>query len=194
MKKILSKIFEVFLWIIAIPTVIIAGIALLLYTPIDIFKYRHSAFYRDTHCKYEPFIGNAMWFQLYELMRQENLPLNFHLHSTDEDTTGYFRYRNTLLALDWPLEYAADHKQWFVLYDNEDHEPCTPMSDALELELNAFHKNTGATDCHRAVVLADIENIAEEDRPHLAECPDILPYQGKKDLSRAVKAWIETTN
>ena len=194
MKKVLSKIFEIFLWIVAVPFAIIAGIALLLYTPIGIFKYRRSAFYRDTHHKYEMFIRNAMWFQLYEIMRKNDLPLSFHLHSTDEDTRGYFYYRDTLLAMDWPLEYAAGHKEWFVLYDNEDHEPCTPMSEALELELNAFHKNTGNAECHRAVVLADMEYIADEDRPHLAECPDILPYQGKKDLSRALKAWIETMN
>ena len=194
MKKILSKIFEVFLWIIAIPTVIIAGITLLLYTPIAIFKYRRSAFYRDTHHKYEMFIRNAMWFQLYEIMRKDNLPLRFHLHSTDEDTRGYFYYRDTLLAMDWPMEYAPNQQEWFVLYDNKDHEPCTPMSEALELELNAFHKNTGNAECHRAVVLADMEYIADEDRPHLVECPDILPYYGKKDLSRAIRAWIETMN
>ena len=194
MKKVFSKILEVFLWIVAVPFTIIAGIALLLYTPIAIFKYRRSAFYRDTHHKYEMFIRNAMWFQLYEIMRKENLPLRFHLHSTDEDTRGYFYYRDTLLAMDWPMEYAPNQQEWFVLYDNEDHEPCTPMSKALELELNAFHKNTGNAECHRAVVLADIENIREEDRPHLAECPDILPYRGKKDLSRAIMAWIETMN
>ena len=194
MKKILGKILEVFLWIIAIPTVLVVGLALFLYTPIDMIKYRRSAFYRDTHHKYEPFIGNAMWFRLYEIMRKDNLPLSFQLHSTDEDTRGYFHYRDTLLAMDWPLEYAADHKEWFVLYDNEDHEPCTPMSEALELELNAFHKNTGNAECHRAVVLADMEYIADEDRPHLVECPDILPYDGKKDLSRAIRAWIETMN
>ena len=194
MKKVLSKIFEIFLWIVAVPFAIIAGIALLLYTPIGIFKYRRSAFYRDTHHKYEMFIRNAMWFQLYEIMRKNDLPLSFHLHSTDEDTRGYFYYRDTLLAMDWPMEYAPNQQEWFVLYDNEDHEPCTPMSEALELELNAFHKNTGNAECHRAVVLADMEYIADEDRPHLAECPDILPYQGKKDLSRALNAWIETMN
>ena len=194
MKKVLSKIFEIFLWIVAVPFAIIAGLALFLYTPIAIFKYRRSAFYRDTHHKYEMFIRNAMWFQLYEIMRKDNLPLSFHLHSTDEDTRGYFYYRDTLLAMDWPMEYAPNQQEWFVLYDNEDHEPCTPMSEALELELNAFHKNTGNAECHRAVVLADMEYIADEDRPHLAECPDILPYQGKKDLSRALNAWIETMN
>ena len=194
MKKVLSKIFEIFLWIVAVPFAIIAGLALFLYTPIDFIRYRCSAFYRDTHHKYERFIRNAMWFQLYEIMRKDNLPLSFHLHSTDEDTRGYFYYRDTLLAMDWPMEYAPNQQEWFVLYDNEDHEPCTPMSEALELELNAFHKNTGNAECHRAVVLADIENIREEDRPYLAECPDILPYQGKKDLSRAVKAWIESMN
>ena len=194
MKKVLNKIFEIFLWIIAIPTVLVAGLALFLYTPIDMIKYRRSAFYRDTHHKYERFIGNAMWFRLYEIMRKDNLPLSFHLHSTDEDTTGYFCYKDTLLAMDWPLEYAPNQQEWFVLYDNEDHEPCTPMSEALELELNAFHKNTGVNECHRAVVLADLEYIADEDRPHLAECPNIITYQGKKDLSRALKAWIETMN
>ena len=194
MKKVLSKIFEIFLWIVAVPFAIIAGLALFLYTPIDFIRYRCSAFYRDTHHKYERFIRNAMWFQLYEIMRKDNLPLSFHLHSTDEDTRGYFYYRDTLLAMDWPMEYAPNQQEWFVLYDNEDHEPCTPMSEALELELNAFHKNTGNAECHRAVVLADMEYIADEDRPHLAECPDILPYQGKKDLSRALNAWIETMN
>ena len=194
MKKVLSKIFEIFLWIVAVPFAIIAGLALFLYTTIDFIRYRRSAFYRDTHHKYERFIRNAMWFQLYEIMRKNDLPLSFHLHSTDEDTTGYFCYKDSLLAMDWPMEYAPNQQEWFVLYDNEDHEPCTPMSEALELELNAFHKTTGNAECHRAVVLADIENIREEDRPYLAEFSDILPYQGKKDLSRALKAWIETMN
>ena len=183
MKKILSKIGDILLYILMFPLFIIGSIALMLYVPVDFIRYRRSAFYRDTHHKYERFIGNAMWFRLYEIMRKDNLPLSFHLHSTDEDTTGYFCYKDTLLAMDWPLEYAPNQQEWFVLYDNEDHEPCTPMSEALELELNAFHKNTGKAECHRAVVLANLEYIADEDRPHLAGCPNILPYQGKKDLS-----------
>ena len=92
------------------------------------------------------------------------------------------------------MQLTADHKEWFVLYDNEDHKPCTPMSKALELELNAFQENIGKADCRRVVLLADINDIPEEDRPRLAECPDILPYDGKKDLSRALKAWIESMN
>ena len=194
MKKVLNKIFEIFLWIIAIPTVLVAGLALFLYTPIDMIKYRRSAFYRDTHCKYEMFIRRAMWFRLYEIMRRDNLPLDFHLHSTDEDTMGHFRYQDTLLVMDIPLEYAPNRQEWFVIYDKEDYEPATPLSEVQELALEEFQEFTGVTECHRAVVLADMEYIAEEDRPHLAECPDILPYRGKKDLSRAVKVWIETMN
>ena len=191
MKKFLEELGNELLVIILTPVILLMA---LVGTPIDFIRYRRSAFYRDTHHKYDLFLGTTTWIRLYEIMRRDNLPLDFHLHSTDEDTTGYFRYRDTLLALDWPMEYAPNQQKWFVLYDNEDHEPCTPMSEALELELNAFHKNTGATDCHRAVVLADIENIAEEDRPYLTGYPDILPYRGKKDLPRAIKAWVESMN
>ena len=107
---------------------------------------------------------------------------------------GYFRYRDTLLVHDLPMEYAPDRQEWFVLYDKDDHGPCTPMSEVQELSLEDFQRFTGVADCRRAVVLANIEDISEEDRPHLAGCHDILPYRGKKDLSRAIKTWIETIN
>ena len=194
MKKIFSKIFEVFLLIVAIPYLCTAIIALLVCVPVDCIRYRHSAFYRDTHHKYELLIVNSMWVRLYEIMHRDHLPLDFHLHSTDEDTMGYFRYRDTLLVLDCPLEYASDRQQWIVLCDEEDQEPCMPLPEALALSLEDFHQKTNGSDCRRAVTLANINDISKADRPHLAECSDILPYRGKKDLSRAIKAWIDTMN
>ena len=191
MKKFLEELGNRLLLIILAPVILLMA---LVGTPIDFIRYRRSAFYHDTQHKYILHTGNTMWIRLYEIMRRDDLPLNFHLWSTKEEIRGYFRCRDTLLVLDHPLAYAPNLQEWLVLYHPDDHEPCTPLSEVRELALENFRQKTRVSDCRRVVLLADLNDIPAEDHPHLAECPDILPYRGKKDLPRAIKAWIESTN
>lgn len=191
MKKFLEELENDLLVIILTPVILLIA---LVGTPIDFIRYRRSAFYRDTHHKYDLFLGTTTWIRLYEIMRRDNLPLDFHLWSTKEETSGYFRCRDTLLVLDHLLAYAPNLQEWLVLYHPDDHEPCTPLSEVRELALENFRQKTRVSDCRRVVLLADINDIPEEDHPHLAECPDILPYDGKKDLPGAIKAWVESMN
>lgn len=191
MKKLLKMAGELLAYILLIPMTIVVGIGLLLYLPMDFVRYRCSAFYRDTRRKYEPFTGNCQWFRLYNAMRAENLPLEFHLHTTDEVTYGYFRHKNILLVQDYPAEYEPNSKEWFVCYDKDDREACTPLAEALESEVAGFNEIVGQPLCDRAVLLVDRSLIPEDDLPHLDRCPLLLGYNGKKGLVPTLKQWIE---
>lgn len=191
MKKLLNKAGELLLYIVLTPLCILFGIGLLLYLPIDFVCYHCSDFYKDTRHKYELFAGSGHWFRLYNTMRKEDLPLDFHLHVTEDINYGYFRYKNILLVQDYPAEYEPNSKEWFVCYDKDDREACTPLAEALESEVAGFNEIVGQPLCDRAVLLVDRSLIPEDDLPHLDRCPLLLGYNGKKGLVPTLKQWIE---
>lgn len=189
MKKLLKKTGELLLYIVLTPLCILFGIGLLLYLPIDFVCYHCSDFYKDTRHKYELFAGSGHWFRLYNTMRKEDLPLDFHLHATEETNYGFFRYKNTLLVQDFPVEYESKKGEWFV-YD-EDEEANTSLAEALEMSLEGFREIVGEKFCDRAVLLIDRTHIPEEDLPRLESCDLLLGYDGQKGMADAIKLWIE---
>lgn len=184
MKKLL-------MYIVLTPLCILFGIGLLLYIPVDFVCYHISDFYKDTNHKYELFACTGHWFRLYNTMRKENLPLDFHLHSTEDINYGYFRYKNILLVQDFPVEYDPKKGEWFVYSEDEDEEASTSLTEALEMSLEGFHEIVGEKLCDKAVLLVDRTHIPEGDLPHLEGCPLLLSYDGKKGMADAIKLWIE---
>ena len=82
MRSMMQKIKDALPTILMYPLLILGALVflpllLLIFVPIDYIRYRRSAFYRDTHHKYEMFIGKTMWVRLYEAMRRDNLPPGF---------------------------------------------------------------------------------------------------------------------
>ena len=193
MKDFMKKFRDALLCVLVTPLVLLFALGLVLYIPVDYVRYRRSAFFRDTRQKYEFLSGGTLWVRLYNAMRAEELPLDFYLHSTKEVTYGYFRYKNTLLVLDYPAEYDPNSKEWFVCYDQDDKEACTPLAEALETEVEGFNEIVGEKRCDRAVLLVDRSQIRDEDIPYLEGCALLLGYNGKDGLcgmTSAIKQWI----
>ena len=191
MKKILKKAGELLLYIVLTPLCILFGIGLLLYLPVDFVRYHCSDFYKDTRRKYEPFAGNCQWFRLYNAMRAADLPLEFHLHTTEDVNYGYFRYKNILLVQDFSVEYEPKKGEWFVYHEDENEDANTSLTEALEMSLESFHEIVGEKRCDRAVLLIDRTHIPEEDLLHLERCDLLLGYDGNKGMAAAIKQWIE---
>ena len=190
MKKVLENAGVLLSYIILTPILILVGIGLVLYLPVDYVRYRRSAFYQDTGHRYELFSGGTPWIRLYNAMRKEEMPLDFHLHAKDI-YYGYFRYKNILLVQDFPVEYEPKKSEWFVYYEDEDEQACTTVAEALESCLESFHEIVGETLCDRAVLLVDRTHIPEADLPHLESCDHLLGYDGNKGMADAIKQWIE---
>lgn len=191
MKEFMKKFLYALICVLATPLVLLFALGLGLYIPVDYVRYRRCAFYKDTGHKYELFSGNTQWIRLYNAMRAEDLPLDFHFHSTREVTYGYFRYKNILLVQDYPAEYDPNSGEWFVCYDKDDKEPCTPLAEALKSELEGFNDILGEKRCDRAVLLVDRRDFADEDLPHLESCPLLLGYDGQRNMAPAIKQWIK---
>lgn len=191
MKEFMKKFRDALLCVLATPLVLLFALGLVLYIPVDYVRYRRSAFFRDTRQKYELFSGNTQWIRLYNVMRAENLPLDFHFHSTREVTYGYFRYKNILLVQDYPAEYDPNSREWFICYDKDDREACTPLAEALEISVEDFNEIAGEKRCDKAVLLVDRRDLADEYLPHLDDCPLLLGYDGQKKMAAAIKQWIE---
>lgn len=191
MKKLLKNAGVVIVYIVLTPIFLLVGILLLLYLPVDFVRYHCSDFYKETRHKYEPFTGNCQWFRLYNTMRKEKLPLDFHLHSTKDIHYGHFRYQNILLVQDFSVEYEPKKGEWFAYHEDEDEQASTSLAEVLEMSLENFHEIVGEKRCDRAVLLIDRTHIPEEDLPHLEHCPLLLGYDGNKGMADAIRQWIE---
>lgn len=191
MKKLLNKAGELLSYIVLTPLCILFGIGLVLYIPVDYVRYRRSAFFRDTRRRYELYSGNTQWIRLYNAMRAENLPLEYHLRTTEDIHYGYFRYRNILLVQDYTVEYDPKKQEWFAYYDEEDQQACTTVGETLECSVESYNEIVGQNICDRAVLLIDRAHIPEEDLPRLESCDLLLGYDGNKGMAAAIKQWIE---
>ena len=110
-----SKIWRTLSVIILTPIVCIILLLLLLWTPIDYIKYKFSRYYKDTKEKYSWMCAVSCYVRLYDLIKKENLPIEYH-RCNDSHVTGYgyFVYKDVLILNDYELSYDPEKQIWLV--------------------------------------------------------------------------------
>ncbi len=161
MKKILGKIGTFFGTGFGVLLAVLLGICFVLLLPLDYIKYKHSLFYKIEHKKYKLFAGSGFYFEFYNEITKNNLPIKYIFNpKNDALECCWFVYEKTLLIPDSIIEYHSDVEQWFCGdYDGGHDVSSFPLAEYLQQEIDNMNKLLERIVCDTAVVLVDINQI-----------------------------------
>ena len=165
MKKALSKIGTFFGALFGILLALIVGICFVLLLPFDYIKYKRSLFYKIEHKKYKFFAGSGFYFEFYNEIAKNNLPIKYIFNpQNDALECGWFVFDKTLLIPDSMVEYYSDVEKWFCSeYDGGHDVASIPLDEYLQQEIDGINEILESDVCDKAVVLVDINNIENID-------------------------------
>ncbi len=175
MKKVLNKIMEEISTILLLPIFFIMLIVLILQLPIDYIKYKKSRYYKDTREKYEIFEGRSYFFDFYEFVKENNLPIEFIRNKDDEfGEFGYFFYDKTLVIIDAWACYDQKKGVWGIDIGDEERDVYT-FEEYVNLLINEFNKHEESNVCDKAMILLD-EGEYEEYLNELKDNDTVILY------------------
>ena len=165
MKKALSRIGTFFGTIFGILLALLVGMCFVLLLPLDYIKYKRSLFYKIEHKKYKLFAGTGFYFEFYNDIAKNNLPIKYIFNpQNDALECGWFVFDKTLLIADSIVEYYPDVEKWFCSeYDGGHDVASVPLEEYLQQEIDSINELLGSTVCNEAIVLVDINNIDNVD-------------------------------
>lgn len=150
-----GKVSKIGISILLLPLIIIFGLFLLLYFPIDFIAYRATQYYKDTKEKYSFFGRSSPYVKLYNVLKRDGVKFEFH-RCTDEQAKafGYFLIEDALLIADLYPTYDKETQNWLIL-EGEDGEQKTTLSEIAEEELQDCNKFLGDGRCTRAIAFVE---------------------------------------
>lgn len=160
MKKVLCTVRD-YLW--AFVFSIAFGVFLIFWLPVDYIKYKRSAYYRQTHKKYQSYIASNAKFAVHNDIIENNLPIQY-IENVNNPGCGWFVCGNTLIIVNaFSFKYDSTQQKWVCSCDGEN-EPLTllTLEEYIEMDLEDFNTISGQMPCADAIVLArskDIEDI-----------------------------------
>ena len=69
---------DIIIMIVLFPVIVLFLLVVLIYTPFDYLKYKRSRYYKDTKEKYSWFCASSAYIKFYDLIKNENLPIEFY--------------------------------------------------------------------------------------------------------------------
>lgn len=141
--------------ILLLPLIIIFGLFLLLYLPIDLIAYRRTRYYKDTKEKYSFFGRSSPYVKLYNTLKREGVEFDFH-RCTDEQINafGYFLIGDALLIADLYPTYDKETQSWLIL-EGEDGEQKTTLPEIAQEQMRECNKLLGDGRCTRAIAFVE---------------------------------------
>lgn len=185
MKKVMKKLKEIGEMIIAIPIIILIGLALIIMVPLDYIKYKRSAYYKRERKKYSFFAASGTHFDLYNTIIKHDLPIEYIPDAEcDELQCGWFVRGETLIVIsDFPFEYDEDSGWNYCEYveyedgedEHDDKKEIMSLDEYIDLQLS--HVNESVTDrvFTDAVILIDEDSVEDNVKEAKAE-PRFLVY------------------
>lgn len=153
-----SKIWRVLITILLIPVVAIFLLLLILVTPFDYLKYIRTRYYKDTKEKYSWFCTNSYYIGLYDLIKKENLPIDYYpCKEGSVAGYGYFVCRDTLILNDYEPCYDAEKQTWLVEVEDE----YVDMEQHAETVREQCNRQLGSEVCKKTAILMDQDLLKE---------------------------------
>lgn len=124
------------------PLLITCFLIIVLYTPIDLLRYRLSAFRRETGHKYRWLITTSGTYRIYRIIDGESLSIKYYKDKEDDGTTGFFVAGDRLLCYGiarGSLTYDPDISGLTVFCSDK----WQRADEFLTGELNRFEKKYG---------------------------------------------------
>ena len=178
MKNKKEAIKQIILIILLLPIIVLFLLWVLLITPIDYIKYKRSHYYKDTKEKYTWFCTRSYWIKVYELIKKENLPIDYY-RCDDAPITGYgfFVYKDTLVLNAGEPCYDAEKNIWLVEIDDE----YVDIKVDVEAEIARCNDLLKNDVCKKAVILID-EDVYQEHPDVQYENIEFLPVNKEFDV------------
>ena len=186
MKEKRSALKDVLYTLLFLPLILLSIIGFLAFTPIDFFRYKRMAYYKETHTKYHLFISLSPYVQLYNAVKKSALPIDYH--PTDADFCegyGFFTYKNTLLLNDLVPSFDEKENEWKVESGNA-YVSLQDEVNRILAQCNAF-LDEGC--CEKAIVLVKAKLLAEHPE-NTFENFSFVPVE-KKKLAEALQSIAE---
>ena len=178
MKKMNAKVKEILLTVIFLPIVVLFLLGLLIITPFDYFKYKKSRYYKDTKEKYSWLCASSYYIKFYDMIKNENLPIDFYRCDYAQITGyGFFVYKDTLILNDYEPCYDEEKNIWLVEIEDEYVDIKIDVENAIDRCNELLKTDT----CKKAVVLID-KDIFEEHPNVKYENIEFLPTSSDLDV------------
>ena len=161
-------------------------LGLLIITPFDYLKYKKSRYYKDTKEKYSWLCTSSYYIKFYDMIKNENLPIDFYRCNQGVPLTGYgfFVYKDILILNDYEPCYDEEKNIWLVEIEDEYVDIIEDVKRSIDRCNELLKKDV----CKRAVVL--IDNDLYEQHPNLKyENIEFLPVNNDLDIE-AIKTLI----
>ena len=184
MKEKIIKYLKAFLTVLLFPLALLFLLGFLATTPFDYFKYKKTQYYKDTHEKYSWFCTQTYYVKLYNLIKSENLPIDYFRDKTDDFTGyGYFIYKDILILSDYNIRYDSKKNIWIV--DDDDDEDINIIDD-VESNIKQCNKFLENNICKRAAILINEDILIEYPAPNY-ENLTFIPISNDDTLSALKK-------
>lgn len=200
------------IFIIFLPFCLIYLLFNLLATPFDYIKYKRSLYQQDFPQKYKWLSGPHADNEVYTIIKENNLPIDYIKWREDYDLNGYFLYKDILLNfteplffdkkrglwLFWPSENGADEiaendkSSEDIDYDNTD--DCLTVEATKEFIIEQFRNNITGRECNQVVFFYKRKNVEsnyeEGGLDAMRKLDDFIIYE-KGDLEKSIIDYIE---
>ena len=208
-KEALERIF----WYLCITVVVIISLPLLrLYLifklitmPFDYMKYKKSLYQRDFPQKYKWLSTPHADNDVYTIIKENNLPVEYIKWCDYYEVRGYFVYKNILLCFDEPIIFDKNKGVCFDLdEDVNDKFECEADSDSYEdntiegikaLMLDDFHKNVPGRECDQILFFYSrktVEKFYKKGSSYKMRALDGFVIYEKSELLEVLKEIIDT--
>lgn len=186
----------------------------ILYTPIGYMKFKASRYQKDFPQKYKwlrtPHVDNEM----YTIVRENHLPIDYFKYEEDYELPGYFLYKETLLIFCEPFFFDEKKGLWLFCPNNteeseeeieeteedvdadevENTDDCLTVEETKEYHIEEFKRNIPDRACNRVVFFYQIHGTEKlygaDALQKLMETDGFVLYEkGKK--TEAVTEYIE---
>ena len=185
MKKKNTKVKEIILTVIFLPIVVLFLLGLLLITPFDYLKYKKSRYYKDTKEKYSWLCTSSYYIKFYDMIKNENLPINFYRCDYAPITGyGFFVYKDILILNDYEPCYDEDNNVWLVEIEDE----YIDIKNDVENAIDRCNELLKIMYVKKAIILID-KDLFEEHPNVKYENIEFLPVSNDLDVE-AIKTLI----
>lgn len=185
MRKNSASAKETLFVILLFPVFLLFLLWLLIITPFDFIKYKNSRYYKDTKEKYSWLCPTSYYVKFYDLIKKENLPVDYYRDDYVPITGyGFFVYKDTLLLNDYEPCYDEENSIWLVEIEDE----YVDIKEAVEKAIDSCNRLLGSNVCKKAVILID-KDLFDEHPNVKYENIEFLPVRNDLD-AEAIKTLV----
>lgn len=202
------------MWVVALlclPLMILILVGQVLYTPIEYLKFKRSRYQQDFPRKYSLWCGVHPDNEVYTLIKENDLPIEYIKWNEDYDLHGYFVSGDVLLNFTEPFFFDEQSETWLLWPGNSEKEndevedvdvehvgednadDCLTAEEAKAFLLDCFRADVGDRACYRVVVFYERKkaekNYGKEAVEKLKATKDFVVYE-RGELLQAIRSVI----